>query len=120
MKRAMNHATMTHAEMKDGICQVLQEARGEHLSAYTINMRLGVREIGTSATKLTCAELINDGRIRRGGARSGATFYVPTSAQLAVENADRAKVFKPLLPRKQHAALLQRLAAERNQIKSIG
>lgn len=110
----MNHV------LRDRIIATLQDFAGEHLSPYMIAKNGEIFD-KTSTVKEVCNELVLEGKIRRGGARSGATFYVMTEGQkIAAYRTDAPMHRPPLKPRPQHLAIIERLRADRAATPSKG
>jgi hypothetical protein len=103
---------------KQDIISILKDAKGEPISPNVIATRMG-GYIGLASIKMLCANLTDEGRIRRGGERK-PTYYVPSDAQQRVEAAARSYSFKTLRPRKDHLEALERAKMARESIKSIG
>jgi DNA-binding transcriptional regulator PaaX len=108
-----------NAEVRADVTDYLKRHPGQMICITDLSRLLG---IGFSSVKAVLVDLHNSGQLRK-SASGKSKYWMPTEDELAQErriNERTAPIFRPLKPRPQHAAVLERIAAERRKIASIG
>jgi DNA-binding IclR family transcriptional regulator len=107
-------------EMRATILQHFKDNQGNMIRIADLAKTLG---IGFSSAKAVLVDLHNSGAIRKSNG-DRARYWMPTPEQVAQEQQTMARTAPmhrpPMKPRTQHAAVLQRIAEERNAIRSKG
>jgi hypothetical protein len=105
----------THYNLTGLILEYLQ-GQEEMKSLYLIAKAIKRSE---AATKEELTRLVVLNRIRKGGTKSSPAYYIPSETQLAREKEGLKSNFKPLRPRTEHAAILERIRAEREAVPTL-
>jgi hypothetical protein len=75
--------------------------------------------IGLPALRLVLENMERDKIIRKEPLGKCKRYYIPSASQLAAEQAEKP-IIRPLAPRPQHKAIIERIMGERMAIASIG
>jgi hypothetical protein len=106
---------ITEAVARIEVMKLLKETPTGH----TDMMMSRKMKYGLPSLRLVLENMVNDKLIRKEPLGKCRRYYIPSDRELAAESAAKP-IMRPLAPRPQHKAIIERIMGERMAIPSIG